>query len=106
VGRRPFAFVGGRRGASAEDLSPVTSLAPSVPDPAAGHESADRSPFVRGAPMSESDPTGYRESPDTTDGAVGPSGSQQGGEEADVTLTTDDEAQQDDGIVRPGNEPD
>jgi hypothetical protein len=56
--------------------------------------------------MSESDSTGYRESPDTTDGDVGPGGAQQGSDEADVTLTTDDEAQKDDGIVRPGNEPD
>ena len=53
-----------------------------------------------------SDPTGYGESPDTGDGDIGPGGAQQGGEEADVTLTTDDEAQKDDGIVRPGNEPD
>jgi hypothetical protein len=53
-----------------------------------------------------SDPTGYRESPDTSDGDVGPGGRQQDGEEADVTLTTDDEAQEDDGIVRPGNQPD
>jgi hypothetical protein len=53
-----------------------------------------------------SDPTGYSESPDTTDGAVGPGGPQQDGQDADVTLTTDDEAQKDDGVVRPGNEPD
>jgi hypothetical protein len=52
-----------------------------------------------------SEPTGYRESPDTTDGAVAddqtddaPAGS--------ATLTTDDEAQSDDGVVRPGNQPD
>jgi hypothetical protein len=56
--------------------------------------------------MSESDPTGYGESPDTTDGAIGPGGSQQEGDAADVTLTTDDEAQKDDGVARPGNEPD
>jgi hypothetical protein len=60
--------------------------------------------------MSESDPTGYRESPDTTDGDVGPGGTQQEGVERPAedgtTLTTDDEAQQDDGIVRPGNEAD
>jgi len=55
--------------------------------------------------MSESDPTGYRESPDTTDGPV--ADDQTGnGPEADVTLTTDDEAQSDDGVVRPGNQPD
>jgi hypothetical protein len=59
--------------------------------------------------MSESDPTGYQDSPDTTDGDVGPGGTQQGGADpagSDATLTTDDDAQQDDGIVRPGNEPD
>ena len=56
--------------------------------------------------MSESDPTGYGDSPDTTDGDVGPGGSQQDGPAADTTLTTDDEAQKDDGVVRPGNEPD
>jgi hypothetical protein len=55
--------------------------------------------------MSEADPTGFRESPDTTDGPVAddhvgdaPEGS--------ATLTTDDEAQEDDGVVRPGNQPD
>jgi hypothetical protein len=53
--------------------------------------------------MSESDPTGYRESPDTTDGTApetddAPQGS--------GTLTTDDEAQRDEGIARPGNEAD
>lgn len=55
--------------------------------------------------MSESDPTGYGESPDTTDGPVA---DDRTGEEPDrdTTLTTDDEAQQDDGVVRPGNEPD
>ena len=59
--------------------------------------------------MSESDPTGYQDSPDTTDGDVGPGGAQQGSADTagnDATLTTDDDAQQDDGIVRPGNEPD
>ena len=55
--------------------------------------------------MSEPDPTGYGDSPDTTDGPV--EGDQQDGAgESEATLTTDDEAQQDDGIVRPGNEPD
>jgi hypothetical protein len=52
-----------------------------------------------------SDPTGYRESADTTDGPVNEE--QTGdGSEADATLTTDDEAQHDDGVVRPGNQPD
>ncbi|TQN41037.1 hypothetical protein FHU33_0389 [Blastococcus colisei] len=60
--------------------------------------------------MSESDSTGYNDSPDTTDSDIGPGGSQHEG--ADVpadggaTLTTDDDAQKDDGIVRPGNEAD
>jgi hypothetical protein len=55
--------------------------------------------------MSESDPTGYRESPDTTDGPVA---DDQTGDapEGDATLTTDDDAQSDDGVVRPGNQPD
>jgi hypothetical protein len=58
-----------------------------------------------------SEPTGYRESPDTTDGDVAPGGEQvEGGQDestsGSATLTTDDEAQQDDGVMRPGNEPD
>ena len=55
--------------------------------------------------MSESDPTGYGESPDTIDGPVAEN---QTGEapEGDATLTTDDDAQRDDGVMRPGNEPD
>jgi hypothetical protein len=53
--------------------------------------------------MSESDPTGYRDSPDTTDGtAPATDDAPQGSGE----LTTDDEAQRDDGVARPGNEPD
>jgi hypothetical protein len=64
--------------------------------------------------MSESDSTGYGESPDTTngptntnmvDGVPGEDRSD-GGEQDEVTLTTDDEAQRDDGTVRPGNVPD
>jgi len=55
--------------------------------------------------MSESDPTGYRESPDTSDGPVADDQIDDA-PEGDATLTTDDEAQKDDGIVRPGNEPD
>ena len=50
--------------------------------------------------MSETDPTGYRESPDTTGDAPG------GGSPEDVTLTTDDDAQRDDVLIRPGNLPD
>jgi len=55
--------------------------------------------------MSESDPTGYGESPDTSDGPVA---EKRTGEapEGDATLTTDDDAQRDDGVMRPGNEPD
>ncbi|MGY1624947.1 hypothetical protein ACI789_22310 [Geodermatophilus sp. SYSU D00965] len=63
--------------------------------------------------MSESDPTGYRESPDTTNGPTNtnmvdgvPGEDRSDGSERDVTLTTDDDAQTDDGIVRPGNVPD
>jgi hypothetical protein len=55
--------------------------------------------------MTEADPTGYRESPDTTDGPVADDQTD-GGPQADATLTTDDDAQKDDGVVRPGNEPD
>jgi hypothetical protein len=57
--------------------------------------------------MSESDSTGYRESPDTTDGPTNTDmvdGA--AGETDDVTLTTDDDAQRDDGLIRPGNAPD
>ena len=51
--------------------------------------------------MTEPEDTGYQDSPDTTDPAdtSSPGG---GGTE----LTTDDDAQKDDGVVRPGNEPD
>ena len=52
--------------------------------------------------MTESDSTGYGDSPDTTDPAGGSEGTDQGGAE----LTTDDGAQKDDGVVRPGNEAD
>ena len=64
--------------------------------------------------MSESESsTGYRESPDTTDadastnmvdGTPGNDAADRG--ELDTTLTTDDDAQRDDGTVRPGNVPD
>jgi hypothetical protein len=53
--------------------------------------------------MTESDPTGYDESSDTVDGpAAEPEDASQG----EAALTTDDEAQADDGVVRPGNQPD
>ncbi|MDK3255491.1 hypothetical protein [Blastococcus capsensis] len=51
--------------------------------------------------MSGSEPTGYRDSPDTADD--GPTESRR---DDDVTLTTDADAQQDDSVARPGNEPD
>jgi hypothetical protein len=61
--------------------------------------------------MSESDTSGYRESPDTTDGPTstnmvdGVTGENRSdGGERDVTLTTDDEAQRDESVVRGGNE--
>jgi hypothetical protein len=61
----------------------------------AGHDSG----------MTESDPTGYRESPDTSDGPVAADQTDDG-TEGSGTLTTDDDAQRDDGVVRPGNQPD
>ena len=61
--------------------------------------------------MSESDNSGYRESPDTTDGPSEsnlvdgvPGEDRPDGGEDDVTLTTDDDAQRDDSVVRGGNE--
>jgi hypothetical protein len=61
--------------------------------------------------MSESDTSGYGESPDTTDGPTstdmvdGVTGENRSdGGERDVTLTTDDEAQRDESVVRGGNE--
>jgi hypothetical protein len=56
--------------------------------------------------MSESDPTGYSESPDTTDGPVAEDQTDDDAPQGGATLTTDDDAQKDDGVVRPGNEPD
>jgi len=56
--------------------------------------------------MSESEQTGYGDSPDTTDGPVAPSVGQTHGTEGDATLTTDDAAQREDSVERPGNEPD
>lgn len=53
--------------------------------------------------MSESDPSGYGDSPDTTD----PDGAGEAPERsAGPPLTTDDDAQRDDTVTRPGNEPD
>ena len=52
--------------------------------------------------MTEPEKTGYQDSPDTTD----PAGAPEGTDEGSAELTTDDAAQQDDGVVRPGNEPD
>jgi hypothetical protein len=68
-----------------------------------GHEK-DHHPGPR-SPMNESDPTGYRESPATTDG---PAAADQADDAAEgsATLTTDEDAQGDDGVVRPGNAPD
>jgi hypothetical protein len=59
--------------------------------------------------MSEPDSTGYQDSPDTTDPQSGAGAPDAGGPDAggsDAALTTDDDAQKDDGVVRPGNEPD
>jgi hypothetical protein len=61
--------------------------------------------------MSESDPSGYRDSPDTSDGAV-TAGAEQAqnaendGPERTATLTTDDDAQRDESVARPGNDSD
>ena len=61
--------------------------------------------------MSESDPTGYGESPDTADAnSTGnlvdgtPGDDRSDGGEADTVLLTDDEAQRDDDVLRPGND--
>jgi hypothetical protein len=60
--------------------------------------------------MSENDRTGYGESPDTADakstenlidGTPGDDRSDSG--EKDTVLTTDDDAQRDDSVARPGN---
>ncbi|HEV7212304.1 MAG TPA: hypothetical protein VGN47_11410 [Blastococcus sp.] len=56
--------------------------------------------------MSESEQTGYGDSPDTTDGPVAPGAEQADGSEGDAALTTDDAAQREDSVERPGNEPD
>ena len=57
--------------------------------------------------MTESEHTGYGESPDTTDeGAVAPGAEQVEGSEGEATLTTDDEAQREDPVMRPGNQSD
>jgi hypothetical protein len=57
-----------------------------------------------------SDPTGYRESPDTTDGPAAdnmidgtPGNDVADAGEKDTTLTTDDDAQRDESVARPGN---
>jgi hypothetical protein len=60
--------------------------------------------------MTEPERTGYRESPDTTDGPVtekqvGDPGAG-GPADEDATLTTDDAAQREDSVARPGNEAD
>jgi hypothetical protein len=60
--------------------------------------------------MTEPESTGYQDSPDTTDPAGAPAtdgtDTTDATDAADATLTTDDDAQSDDGIVRPGNEAD
>ena len=53
-----------------------------------------------GPGMSETESTGYNESPDTGDGtAPAPDDAPEGS----ATLTTDEDAQRDDGVARPGN---
>jgi hypothetical protein len=59
--------------------------------------------------MSEPQSTGYDDSPDTTDGPVGNGEREEASRRAaDVgaALTTDPEAQDEDSVLRPGNEPD
>lgn len=62
--------------------------------------------------MTQSDNTGYHESPDTADADANstenmvdgtPGNDRSDGGEADTVLLTDDEAQRDDDVVRPGN---
>ena len=64
--------------------------------------------------MSETEHTGYGESPDTTDGPTntnmvdGTPGQDRsdGAERDEVALTTDEDAQREDGLIKPGNLPD
>ncbi len=64
--------------------------------------------------MSETDGAGYGESPDTTDGPTntnmvdGTPGQDRsdGAERDEVALTTDEDAQREDGLIKPGNLPD
>jgi hypothetical protein len=56
--------------------------------------------------VTEPERTGYRESPDTSDGPVTPGHEQVEGDAGDATLTTDAEAQHDDSVARPGNQSD
>jgi hypothetical protein len=51
-----------------------------------------------------SQPSGYQDSPDTVDDGGGSTADETG--EHKPPLTTDDEAQRDDSVARPGNEPD
>ena len=60
--------------------------------------------------MSENDRTGYSESPDTADATSSanmvdgtPGNDPSDGGEQDTVLVTDDEAQRDDSVARPGN---
>ena len=53
--------------------------------------------------MSEADPSGYGDSPDTSDGAAADPGT---ADDSAATLTTDDDAQREDSVQRPGNSPD
>jgi hypothetical protein len=55
--------------------------------------------------VSEPRPTGYGESPDTTDGPVETTDTDATAA-AETTLTTDEDAQADDSVMRPGNAPD
>jgi hypothetical protein len=56
--------------------------------------------------MSESDPSGYGDSPNTSDAPVGGAAGAEDDTGSAATLTTDDDAQREDSVERPGNEPD
>jgi len=71
-----------------------------------GHGNTDDQRPRQRRTMSESEQTGYGDSPDTSDGPVAPGAEQADGAEGDATLTTDDAAQREDSVERPGNEPD
>jgi hypothetical protein len=91
---------------------PETAVEPLFSFAARGHVTGDGAPFLDPrSPMSESYPSGYGDSPDTSDGAVAAGaeqveGADNDGSDAGPTLTTDDDAQRDESVARPGNDSD